>query len=153
MPVYFLDTSALLKRYVVEVGTSWIQGLVGPPFTNQVAIATISGAELIAAVARRRRGGNIPIADANRIVQNFRRDFVHDFDVIDIASPVIDGAMTLADRYALRGYDAVQLAAAAAIRPPIRAAGDDVVFVSADRELNAAAAAEGFAVEDPNAHP
>lgn len=37
MPVYFLDTSALLKRYVVEVGTPWIQGLVGPPFTNQVA--------------------------------------------------------------------------------------------------------------------
>jgi hypothetical protein len=45
-------------------------------------------------------------------VQNFHRDFAHDFDLADIAAPVIDGAMTLADRHALRGYDAVQLAAA-----------------------------------------
>lgn len=61
--------------------------------------------------------------------------------------------MTIAERYALRGYDAVQLAAAYAIRAAIQAAGEQVIFVSADRELNAAAASEGFAVEDPNAHP
>jgi hypothetical protein len=33
------------------------------------------------------------------------------------------------------------------------AQGIAIKFVSADRELNAAASSEGFAVEDPNTHP
>jgi hypothetical protein len=61
--------------------------------------------------------------------------------------------MDMADKHALRGYDAVQLAAALAIHEKRIAEGLPVLtLVSAAAELNAAALAEGLAVEDPNNH-
>jgi hypothetical protein len=53
----------------------------------------------------------------------------------------------------LRGYDAVQWAAAIEANARCTALGTTLTFVSADVTLNAAALAEGLAVEDPNAHP
>jgi predicted nucleic acid-binding protein len=62
--------------------------------------------------------------------------------------------MILAQTHGLRGYDAVQLAAALRVnsrRLSRRTSG--AILVSADLELLAAATAEGLAVEDPNTHP
>jgi hypothetical protein len=54
----------------------------------------------------------------------------------------------LAEQYGLQGYDAVQLAALLDLRSHRLAAGlTDPRLVSADSELNAAATAEGFAVD------
>ncbi len=62
--------------------------------------------------------------------------------------------MNLAERYGLRGFDAVQLAAALQVQAERIASGvPGVTFVSADQALNAAAVAEGLAVDDPNLHP
>jgi uncharacterized protein len=49
----------------------------------------------------------------------------------------------------LRGYDAVQLAAALEIHFQI----PSLTLLSAGVDLNAAAAAEGLSVDDPNTHP
>ena len=65
---------------------------------------------------------------------------------------LVTHAMMLAETYALRGYDAVQLAAALAVDIRYRASGLLLTLVSADAELNVAAATEGLAVEDPNSH-
>jgi predicted nucleic acid-binding protein len=62
---------------------------------------------------------------------------------------VVRHAAQLADRHVLRAYDAVQLAAALEVQLSV----PGLVLLSADGELNAAAAAEGLAVEDPNTHP
>jgi hypothetical protein len=62
--------------------------------------------------------------------------------------------MAVAEQHALRGYDAMQLAAALETSVHRSALGmDPLVFASADSELNAVAGAEGLTVEDPNAHP
>ena len=62
---------------------------------------------------------------------------------------MLQRAALLADTHALRGYDAVQLAAAMEVRLQVPA----LILVSADTELNSAATAEGMPVEDPNTHP
>lgn len=63
-------------------------------------------------------------------------------------------ASRLAETFALRGYDAVQLATALAAQNERVLNGlSPLVIVSADGELNDAARAEGFNVEDPNDHP
>jgi hypothetical protein len=49
----------------------------------------------------------------------------------------------------LRGYDAVQLAAAL----EVHSHAPSLTLLSADAGLNAAGAAEGLAVDDPNNHP
>ena len=50
--VYF-DSSALVKRYVAEVGTSWIMGLCAPDTGNALYTVRISAAEIVAALFRR----------------------------------------------------------------------------------------------------
>jgi hypothetical protein len=62
--------------------------------------------------------------------------------------------MALAEQYALRGYDAVQLAAAVETQAYNLSVGLPVLtLISADAALNTAATAEGLAVDDPNNHP
>jgi hypothetical protein len=62
--------------------------------------------------------------------------------------------MLLARAHGLRAYDAVQLTAALEVNRDHQNAGvGPVTLVSADRDLNTAAAVEGRAVEGPTMHP
>ncbi len=73
--------------------------------------------------------------------------------VIEVLAATVAHAMDLAERHGLRGYDAVQLAAALELNARCLAAGAaPPLVITADVELNQAAAAEGLAVDDPNAH-
>jgi len=153
VPAYFLDSSAVLKRYVAEAGTTWVRDLFDSLRANRIAVATITGAEIVAAVTRRARGGGIAAPDAAQVISEFRLDFSGDFDLIEISVTLIDEAMRLAERHALRGYDSVQLAAALEFQAACTAAGLGSTFVCGDRELNVAAGAEGLIVENPNNHP
>ena len=62
---------------------------------------------------------------------------------------LLQRAALLADLHAIRGYDAVQLAAALEVRVQV----PGLILVSGDGDLNAAGAFEGLPVEDPNTHP
>lgn len=54
---------------------------------------------------------------------------------------------------AIRGYDAVQLAAALELHAECLADGTTLTLISSDGALNTAAIAEGMTVADPNSHP
>ena len=58
MPVAFLDTSALVKRYVAEVGSQTVTELASAPGVN-ILIADITRAEFASALNRRFREGGI----------------------------------------------------------------------------------------------
>ena len=149
MAVYFLDTSAIVKRYILETGTAWIQGLTDPAAGNVHCIARITRPETVAAITRRERDGQIAPADAITALTDFDQDFAQQYLIVAMSDALIDHAAILARTHGLRGYDAVQLAAALEVWSQIPSA----VPISADGELNAAATAEGMAVDDPNAHP
>lgn len=153
MAVYFLDSSAVVKRYVSELGTAWVQGLFDPAGANRLVVASITGPEVVAAIARRGHGGGLPAAAASRMIDRFRIDFVRSFERVHLTATHIEDAMRLAERHHLRGYDAVQLAAGLAFASISSAAGLPTTLVSADLELNTAAVAEGLIVENPNDHP
>ncbi len=57
--VFYLDASALVRRYVVEAGSSWIVALCHPPAGNTVATVRITKAEAAAAFASKLRGGGL----------------------------------------------------------------------------------------------
>lgn len=56
MAVYFVDSSALVKRYINETGSNWVLSLCNPASNNDIVIAAIAGVEIIAAT---REGLNI----------------------------------------------------------------------------------------------
>jgi uncharacterized protein len=51
-----LDSSALVKRYIAEVGSTWIQQLTDFAAGNEPYTVTVTGPEMISAVVRRARG-------------------------------------------------------------------------------------------------
>jgi uncharacterized protein len=153
MAAYFLDSSALVKRYAAETGTAWVTGLVDPAAGNLILVARITGVETVAAVARKRRGNLLSAAGAAASLAALRKELDGLFLTVEVTAALLTAAMDLAERHALRGYDAVQLAAA------LEAGGErlqlglaPLTLVTADRELLAAGTAEGLAVDDPNSH-
>ncbi len=149
MAAYFLDTSTVLKRYVQETGTAWVQALAAPTVRHSLFVVRITLAETVAAITRRERGGSITPQDAATAVADFQLDFAFQYRVVEVSAGLVAQAATLARRHGLRGYDAVQLAAVL----EIHATDPSVTLLSADAELNTAALAEGLSVDDPNSHP
>jgi predicted nucleic acid-binding protein len=154
MAAYFFDTSALIKRHVRETGSTWVRSPVRPAASHTILLARITAVEVYSAITRRQRGGSLSPAQAGAILGHFGRHLSQRYLVRDLSRPILSDAMGPARKHGLRAYDAVQLATALAIDHRHRAQGlSPITLVSADRELNAAAAAEGLPVEDPNSHP
>lgn len=154
MTVYFFDSSAIVKRYVRETGTAWVISITDLTTDNRIYVARITGVEVVSAITRQGRGGGLSITDAASAIEQFRYDFVNEYRVIEISHALIDRAMSLAETHALRGHDAVQLAAALEVNTRRLALEMPVLtLVSVDVALNAVATVEGLPVEDPNAHP
>lgn len=152
MGILFLDSSAVVKRYVAEPGSDWIADLVAPARENIAQISVISGAEVIAAFTRRRRTGSLTEDQATRAIAEFTDDWTNLYDLVKADRELINRAMILAQRHSLRGYDAVQLASALEVDALARQFQASFTFISADRELNAAAEMEKLQVENPNSH-
>ena len=151
MAIYFVDSSALVKRYISEADSKWVLELFDFTQDNEIFIAAITAVEIIAAITRRARSGSINIADAKLVCNQFKSDLQTDYQIVEITEEVINSGMLLAEKRGLRGYDAVQLAAGYAVNSLCIASGlSPVIFVSADNELNLAAAQEGLSVENPN---
>ncbi|MEE3719522.1 type II toxin-antitoxin system VapC family toxin [Tumidithrix elongata RA019] len=154
MAIYFLDSSALVKRYISENGSNWIYNLFEPSLGNQFFIAAITSVEIISAITRRAKSGSINIADAIAIRNQFKKDFQAEYQVIEISEKIINSAINMAELYTLRGYDAVQLASGCELNILCITNGLlGVNFVSADNDLNKAALDEGLVIENPNNYP
>ena len=75
MAVYYLDSSALVKRYVHEAGTSWALAFSDPTVGHDICVGRITGPEIIAAFSRKVRTGGVAAEDAFRESEHFRTDF------------------------------------------------------------------------------
>lgn len=146
---YYLDTSALIKRYVAEVGSRWLINLVNAApflFTSRLTMV-----EVRSVLARRKREVSITTQDHNDALGAFVEDCLAQYRFIEVDLPIVDLASDLLERHPLRAYDAVQLASALRINHVLEAA--DLMlptFLSADDRLLTAAQAEGLSTDNPN---
>ncbi len=152
MSHFFLDASAIIKRYLVEQGSEWIIHLVDSSAKNTIILSEITMAEVAAGLAGRRRAMNGLSEDEYKLALS---DFLHhchtEYQLTPVKRSIIDLAVSLTQRHRLRGYDAVQLAAALTANRMLTGAGLAVLtFVAADNDLLAAAQSEGMAAKNPN---
>ena len=149
----YFDSSALVKRYLVETGTPWVQTWCADPIQT-VAIAEIGLVEIAAAFAGKLRGAYIIPAQYDNARTDLAADARDEYVLVTINRAVVDEAIELTAKYRLRGYDAVHLACALTLnRALVTYRLPSLVFISADDDLLKAAAAEGLATDDPNRHP
>ena len=151
MAAFYFDSSALVKRYSVEKGTKFVIDLLRPSAKNRFYSAKITEVEVCATISRKRKGLTLSPASASIAFRRFRQNFSDNFNHPDLTDAVIDEAIRLTEIYALRGYDAVQLATALiANRKRLADNLTALIFVSADNDLNNAAQSEGLIIENPN---
>ncbi len=70
---YFVDSSALVKRYVLETGTAWVRGITRKNPSTVIYIAHITAVEVTCAVARRGKGKTLTPPRASSILRRFRQ--------------------------------------------------------------------------------
>ena len=150
---YFLDSSALVKKYILEIGTSWVLSITNSPESSYFAAVDISWAEVLSAIGRRQREGNLS-EDVDVILRDVRRDFQNFYQVVRINNNLIERAGELVLQYPLRAYDAVQLASALQVRSLLTSFPEiQLIFVSADDRLLNIARTETLLTENPNNYP
>ena len=158
MATYYFDASALVKLYVPEIGSRWTASVIGEKGDDGqprhiVAFSEIGMVEVAAAVARRERLGDIGADLGRALFRRFIQDCERWFFTLAVRGDIIRQSTRLTQAHALRAFDAVHLGTALMLEDQLRAAGlAPHTFVSADRDLVAAAAREGLLTADPAEH-
>jgi predicted nucleic acid-binding protein len=154
MGTYFLDSSAIAKRYVSEQGHTWIVALPDPRQAHNIYISQTALVEVVAAICRRAREQSITIAERDMLIDTFRQDSQSIYSIWPVTTAIYTSAGNLCRIHRLRAYDAVQLACALDVRDDVIAKqAPEPIFVCADIDLINITTTEGLAVENPNNYP
>jgi len=151
---FYLDTSAVVKRYGKEIGSDWIRGLIDPIANHAVILGEITLVEVAATLAAKHRAPRgISRNERDEALSLFLRHCRTEYELMATSRPIIDQAVDLTQNHRLRGYDAVQLATAIVANEIFLRDGlSPLTFVTADNDLLTAANAEGLMAENPNLH-
>ena len=142
--ILYLDSSALVKRYVREAGSGEVEGLIAQ--ADAVGTGLVTRAEVSAALARAVRLGLVLRDDGEAALLAFRAQWPR-LARLQLTEPLLARADALAWDYGLRGYDAVHLAAALYWQETVR---EPVTLATFDRELWRAGQAAGLGVWPTN---
>jgi predicted nucleic acid-binding protein len=141
--VIYADSSVIVKRYYAEPGSEWVrQRWLADErvFTSRVAYA-----EVHAALARKRRDGELSLVPFRRSATAFEAEWpAYDQVLVDRTTLMEVGRLVRV--HPLRGYDAIHLAAALWVNGQL---GDPLEFWVSDDRLEAAARRERLTVVNP----
>jgi predicted nucleic acid-binding protein len=138
--IVYLDISSLVKLYVPEMESVVMKRLVET--AEVVATSHLAYVEAIAAFARKRRERGLTPKDCRTVIQDFDHDWESYF-IVDISNPLVKLVGRLAEKHALRGYDAIHLASAVTV---YQQADRPVAFSCFDKRLSLAARREGLKI-------
>jgi len=136
--ILYVDTSALVKLYAEEEGTGVVEQAL-----DEAELATtsvVAYVEARAALARKAREGVFSPEEHQEAIVALDEDW-ETFEKLEATWGIVRVAGDLAERHALRGFDATHLASALLIRAAtsVGAEVDEVRFLSFDSDLMKAA--------------
>ena len=136
--ILYLDTSALVKKYFKEAGSSEV--ILHWKKATAIATSSIAYAEAMASFYRKKREANIHRDVFHTLIQAFQQDWksLICIQVNDDLNDMIDKVLS---HHPLRGFDSIHLASALILHD---AAPEDFVFACFDKTLAQAAVAEGL---------
>ena len=132
--IYFLDTSALAKRYLAERGSNRIRRLLErkddifyQPFLRLLNLHRPYIADSGPKKSRR--------AELSFLLRAYVAHSHEDYLLLPYSDALIDRASALIARHVLRALDALQLASALELRDSLPAEAHSLTFLSADDRL------------------
>lgn len=136
--ITYVDTSTLLKRLLAEVGSNEADVIWDAADVLVSAVTVV--VEARAALAAAQRGGRLSAEELSEAKAELVL-LLEEVTFVEITDALIAEAAEIAEAEALRGYDAVHLAAALAVEAS--------VFTSADSALCDAAQRRNLHVANP----
>jgi uncharacterized protein len=135
----YFDTSALVKRYIDEIGRREVLHLLR---RHECVASAVLPVELRSALRRRVTEGSLGSARVSEILKRVAADRAY-WTLVAVGTEVLGAAEKLVAAHPLRTLDAIHVASA-----QVFAAGvseSDLMFVSADKRQIEAAAVIGLA--------
>jgi uncharacterized protein len=132
----FLDSSALAKRYVEEVGSERLEAILGD--ADWLGLSVLVVPEVISALRRRRRERALTEAQYLAAKAALLQD-VRDAEIVGLLDQVVAASVAILERSNVRARDAIHVAAALEWSAEL--------FVTADERQLEAAKRAGLAVE------
>jgi len=128
---YFIDTSALFKRYIPEKGTDQLDEIFS--LSKYLYISDLTIVEIVSNLKRK----NEIVNEIDRdLYLKIKKEFFNDIaqgniQTISVSSEIIIKALDLIDKKYITPMDSVQLATAIQLNSKL----EDVVFVCSDKKL------------------
>ena len=135
----YFDTSALVKRYIDEVGRRQVLQLLR---RHECVASAVLPVELRSALRRRVTEGTLEAARVPEILKRVAADRAY-WTLVGVGAEVLDAAERLVAVHPLRTLDAIHVASAQVFAAGVSASG--LMFVSADKRQTEAAAVIGLA--------
>ena len=136
--ILYLDTSALIKRYMIEPGSEDVKAWMRQ--SRLASTSIITRAEMGAAISKATRMNWINMEQGQQALQWFRSEWEM-FGRLPVNEATVQRADGLACLYGLRGYDAVHLACVLLYRDGL---GESIRLATYDRALWQAGRMEGL---------
>ncbi len=135
----YCDTSALVKRYVREPGRRALMQILA---RHDCVSSALLPVELRGAFRRRVSEGALDASQVPKLLERVTSDRAY-WTLVEVTADVLTAAETLIATHPLRTLDAIHVASAQMFAARVPAS---LLFVSADRRQNDAAAAIGLSV-------
>jgi predicted nucleic acid-binding protein len=131
----FFDTSAFIKRYIDEGGSSEIQNLCEQ--ADDIGISMFLPVEAISTFARLKREKRISLKQYRLLKEALLAD-IRDINIIPLSPPILASAISCLENSPLKALDAIHIGCALEYQPDF--------FVSGDAQQLSAAARSGLRV-------
>jgi predicted nucleic acid-binding protein len=128
--ITYVDTSILLKRLLAEAGSDEADAIWDSADVLASAVTVV--VEARAALAAAHRAGRLTSAE-HRDAKSEVAGLLDELTFVEITEPLVEAAVDLAEAEALRGYDALHLAAAIAVEAKLLTSADTALCDAAER--------------------
>ena len=149
---FFLDASALVKRYIHESGSELINFLFANVPLMHLKCLTLGGAEVFWICIRKKNDGRITPQQFTQAVANLQLEVIADesaFQTISIPDSLVWDSLDLVETYSLNSVDGIVLRSALDVSEELREISNNLVLVASDKRLLRAARAEGLLTFNP----
>ena len=153
MIFYFLDASALAKRYISESGTPLVNHLIRTVPEDRLILLIIGFGEILSILVRKKNSKQITESFYYRSVVEFEKEFLNNPKILiqSVTDDLVRNSLSLIESYSINATDAIILECALDLDYELRAKGDDLVLVTTDIRLSNAAKSSGLKVWNPEA--
>ena len=152
MYYFYLDASALIKRYTRESGSDKMFFLFRRVPLARLRCLTIGAMEVFWICVRKKNDGRITADQFTQATGHLEFEVINtqsDFKTLSVPDSLIWGSMDLIETHSLNSVDAIVLRSALGIATELSSTDDTLVLVASDQRLLRAARTEGLQIFNP----